>query len=189
MTTAEQDFSAWAVEWQETEPEGTELRELRARIGWHQLRSILGLSAPLAMLTAYSAATWSRPEPFVVASLAFVWIAVVASVAFQAWNMRGTWRAEYKSVRTFAELSRRQLHRRLRALAFGWGLLGVELAFFVPWIPWVVRNRDGEVTASSLVRPYAFLAAVVTVFVVCSTWIKYRARRQLAEIEGFLEES
>ena len=188
MTTAEQDFSAWSVEWQETEPEGTELRELRLRIGWHQLGSSLGLAAPVAMLAAYSASTWPRPEPFVLASLASVCIVVVASFAFQVWNMRGAWRAEYQSVRAFAELSRRQLHNRLRALAFGWRLLAVELAFLLPWIPWVVRNRDGEVTASSLVRPYGFLAAIVAVFIVCSTWIRYRAHRKLAEIEGFLSE-
>ena len=68
-------------------------------------------------------------------------------------------------------------------LRFGWVLLLVETAFFVPWIAWVVSDGSGRTeVVGSYLAAYGFLAAMVGGCAVVLVWLRRRVERQLTEV-------
>ena len=152
------------------------------------LRGLLVFVGAIFLLV-YTTWAWLRPDPAMLVAGAAVWVIVLATTAFEIWNRRDTWRPRNQSTRAFLDLTELQLRRRLRGLAFGWILLLVETAFFVPWIAWVVgEGESGEGLTGSYLAAYGFLAAMVLGFAIGLVWLRRRVERQLAEVRLLREQ-
>ena len=184
MNDTRAEMERWTDAWRaEGDAAGGELATIRRRARRHVWAGVGNLLAGAVFLVVYT--TWAllRPDPAMLVAAAAVWVIVLATTAFELWNRRDTWRPRNQSTRAFLDLTELQLHRRALGLRFGWVLLLVETAFFVPWIAWVVSDGSGRTeVVGSYLAAYGFLAAMVGGCAVVLVWLRRRVERQLTEV-------
>ena len=172
-------LDSWAAEWQSSGDQATPtMAAVRRQSRRHVWAGILNILIGVGFLVIYSAWTLADPDPAMIVAAIAVWIFVLAGVGFDLWNRRGTWQITDLPTLEFTDLARAQLESRLRGLRFGWGLLAAEIAFFIPWIAWIV-SEEASPTAADYLQPYAFLTVMAIGFGAALLWLQRRARRQL----------
>lgn len=164
MNAIDRELELWRRDWSRgPAPRVADAAELRARSLRYGLRAALHwlVALPIAVLVSLKA--WTTPEPAYLVCAVFVWLLLVAVAVLDLLNRRGTWRAETLSASAYAALEVRRLEAALRGYWIGWGILALEVAFFLPWLALAqtAGNRGG-----SLASAYGFLAAVAASFAV-----------------------
>lgn len=182
----------WQGEEAETRPEPAEdLHALHARLLRRVRRQSLLMTAyaaleglvMLAFLGFVVAVLRGKPGPFEILTASAVITFVALAMAFSIRNRRGVWRSHAATTREFLELSLERCRRRLQACRFAVALTLAEGVFFLLWIPWAVKRR-GSASAADYLEAYAFLAALLVVWLAVAAILLRQTRRQQAELEA-----
>ena len=186
-----------AREWQ-SEDESTRAPDIPATIrrrvqrftwglyAWTVLE-VLSLSVILAFCTSLA---WKRPQPLEVTTAVTVWLLAGVATGFALWNRRGTWRPAAATTRAFVELAHERCLRQLRGIRFGWRLLAVEAALFVPWIRWVIESEPAKKARSPEIywTSYGLLAGLVLGTGLILLAYRRHVRRQFEQTQAALAE-
>ncbi len=126
-----------------------------------------------------------EPGPLEWVTALAVWTFVAIAMGAAATGERRLWRPAGETTRDFVQLCRRRVANRLRNLRWGLYLLALEVAFFVPWIWWVVRDRSPETaTWHAWVGSYAFLALLAGAFAAAIAILRQRTLDRLRRLEA-----
>lgn len=193
------EWDRWAVAWRSGDDRDDAARDPRWRADI--LRSVrrqtrlmaLGVVAQLAIAAGFSALAVhlvsGEPGPFEWVTAIAIWSLVLIALGAAASGERGLWRPAGDSTRDFVDLSLRRVRDRLRNLRWGVYLLILEIAFFVPWIWWMVGSKPpATVTWAGWAGPYGLLALLVGVFAVAIAVLRRRALRRLRWLEALERE-
>jgi hypothetical protein len=187
MNATDNEWRDLMMDWQTEEatpaPLSGEARQsIRKRVqrsGWRMilltLSEVAGCAATLAWL-------WkeSLDQPRAVGVVGFAGTAVLMALAlgFTLWNRRGTWAPATESTLTFVELSLERQRRKLVALRFCPWLLGLELAFLVPWSIWGLLSRSAE--PWRWLFAFGWMIGMSALLLVWSAWYRKRTLREAA---------
>lgn len=188
------EWDRWAVAWRAGDDRDEAARsprfraEIRRSVRLQTGLMALGVVAQVAIAVVFSALALhlvsGDPGPFEWVTAIAIWSLVLTALGAAASGDRGLWRPAGDSTRDFVDLSLRRARNRLRNLRWGGYLLVLEVAFFVPWIWWLVRSKPAEtVTWASWAGPYGFLALLVGVFTIAMALLHRRALRRLRWLE------
>lgn len=188
------EWDRWTVAWRASDDREEAASDARWRA--EILRSVrrqtglmaLGVVVQFTIAAAFSALAVhlvsGDPGPFEWVTAIAIWSLVLIALGAAASGERGLWRPAGDSTRDFVDLSLRRARNRLRNLRWGIYLLVLEVAFFVPWIWWLVRSRPAEtVTWVSWAGPYGLLALLVGVFAIAIALLHQQALRRLRWLE------
>lgn len=193
-----EQWERWTTEWL-AEPSQEEARDPRRRgeilraVRRQTLLMAFGVVAQIAIAAGFGffglVLVSGSPGPLEWVTALATWSFVAIALAAAATGERRLWRPASASTRDFVELSLRRLHQRLRNLRWGLYLLALEVAFFVPWIWWVVGSESpGTVTWRTWVGSYGFLALLVAGFAVSIAALRRRTLDRLHRLEALREE-
>ncbi len=130
-----------------------------------------------------------EPGPLEWVTALAIWTFVAIALSAAATGERRLWRPAGETTRDFVQLCRRRLSNRLRNLRWGLYLLALEVAFFVPWIWWVIRSRPPEtVTWQAWAGSYGFLVLLVGAFAVAIAALRRRTLDRLRALETLARE-
>jgi hypothetical protein len=151
MTMTDREMQGWIDEWQATEVPGAPPAEIRSYVRrrsrllalWIAAEVTIGVGGLLFVL--YFMFTVSGGvHQLAMALLAAI---VVAVLAFDSWNWRGTLSASAEDTTTFLTLSMERLRRVRRALRVSWLLIAAQVAVFTPWVWYRLYARPEAATA------------------------------------------
>ncbi len=185
MSEADDELLEWTRDWQAAEPDGNPA-DLRRQVA-RRSRGLAALTAGEALLSAGFATALVRlalrpGHPADVPLAIGLLLVIGLAFGFSLWNRRGLWRPRADTVRASLELSLRRARRRLRGVAAGWGVLGLEVLLLLPWA--VVRTERLGSRAGALL----FLAAMAGGAACVLVTLARRTRREIEELEA-LEQS
>jgi len=180
MTDLDEELRSWAKEWKRAgEPRGIEPAVIEREVRRRTLR--LGVFAAVefailgAMLVFLVMFAFSTHDPWdlamVVAFSALIFVVFGRGIG----ALRRTWRAHAETTRGFVDLMIVRGETRLIQTRFGWVILLVEIAVFVPWIAHTTRASS----APAIAIAYGFLASAVAIAVVTLIVTRRRALRDL----------
>ncbi len=192
MTTGDRELQRLTEEWQATEVPGVPPDRIRDYVRqrsrllalWIASEAIVGV-AGLTFILYLVVVESDRVHQVLMLALA---LAVVALLAFDAWNWRGTLRASAEDTATFLTLSMERLGRFRRAIRMSWLFLAVQVVVFTPWIWYRLYGREvfptvrQQVFAWGLLIGLSVAAAVWTLLV--TRWVK----RDRQVLEGLARE-
>ncbi len=184
MTTRDRELQHWMDDWQATEVPGTPPAAIRDYVRrrsrllalWISAEVIVGVGG-LAFVLLLVLAESDRVHQLLMGLLALI---IVAVLAFDWWNWRGTLRVSAEDTTTFVTLSMERLRRVRRAFRVSWLLLAAQVTVFTPWIwyrlyvqPGAATNRQ-QVFAWGLLIGMSSSAAVWTLL--AARWVNRDAR-------------
>jgi len=120
-----------------------------------------------------------------------VFVLLFVAVTCRLWLMRGTWRAETRSIRAFVELWRRRVLAQIRGLqigtyiAIGWLVFCAMLA----------AANWAAIRPEVVAHPTAYVAMMLSILLMLPViwlglmWLRRRKVRELNEVTRLLEET
>lgn len=177
MTTPDRELQHWMKDWQATELPGTPPDRIRDYVRrrsrllalWIVTEAIIGLGG-LGFALYLILAESDRVHQALMAILGLV---IVAALAFNVANWRGTLRASAADTRTFVMLSAERLRRARRAVRASWLFLAGQVAVFTPWIAYRLYGREIAPTARQQLFAWGLL---IGVSVSAAVWAVFAAR-------------
>jgi hypothetical protein len=120
----DRELDVWREEWSSMAPPSPEFqRQVQKKIKVHDRRFWLGnLLAVAALLWMLILAVYPLSHPasrLEKGSAIGLFVLLFVSAASRLWFMRGTWRAETRSIRAFVELWQRRVLSQIRGLQIG----------------------------------------------------------------------
>lgn len=190
-----EEWSRWAAAWRADPRLDEEARSPQRRaqilrmVRRQTVLMAMGVVAQIAIAAGFAVVglllVRGAPGPFEWVTALATWTFVAIAVGAAATGDRRLWRPVGEATRDFVELCRRRLANRLRNLRWGSYLLVLEVAFFVPWIGWVVGSKPPEtVTWQTWAGSYAFLALIAGLFALAIAALRRRALDRLRHLEA-----
>lgn len=157
-------------------------RRGRAQLLW--LAAQIVVYATLAgLVTGWALHT---PRPVAIVAAGATWLFVLAGLGGELVARRGLWRTAASSTRDFLDITARRCRARLRLLRLGTFLLLAQILFFVPWIAWVLAEREPSATPVDALLAYGWLALFGGGYLLYRWRAAARIRRELEGTEGLL---
>jgi hypothetical protein len=184
MSMPETDWEATASVWRSASEPPVDTARLRRLLASQRRRLITVAVGEAALVAGFAVLSWlvvgDGMAAWEAVWLLTLWAFTGVTVAFAAWNRRGTWRRLGASVEEHLRLARLRAQRKRRALAFAGWLFVTETVAIIAQLAWFDRLTP---LAAALLA-----AAAVVVTVGCAA-ARRHSSRELERLAGYAQQS
>jgi hypothetical protein len=190
---SENEFDSWRAQWIAGTPPLPELKRIRKKIKFQQVRFVLeNIAAALAFTGGVVFAFFLHRQQ---SELGTGWAAGVGAlmslvIALRLWMQRGTWRAQSESTRAFVELWGARVAARIRLLRLTSLIVPVWLLFcaLLTWFNWNTMSPDFKAHPWQALGLLAGSLLVLPAIFVFRAWFLRRSEAEMNEVKKILDE-
>jgi hypothetical protein len=188
------ELNIWREQWSSVaQPSSDFGRQVQQRINVQERHFLLGnvlTAVALAAMLIYAVFLSQQASRLQKEEATGVFVLVLVSFTCRLWFMRGTWRAETRSIRGFIELWHRRALAQIRRLqiaiyvAIGWLLFCAVLAV----ANWATIRLELTAHPIACLALTVFIAIMLQVIWFGAMWLRRRKLVELNEVKKLLEE-
>ena len=189
---SEIDLQALAADWQAPTAPAAPADQIRDHVRrrgrllmtWAAGEVLLGT----AFLVFLGHRAVTHPDPIEQLAMGLLTAITAATMAFGAWNWRGTLRSAAEDTRTFVALAAERSRRLARGVRASWLVLAAQVAVFIPWVYYHLYG-DGRIPSRwQEIFGWGYLAGMSGLAVVFILSLQSWLRRDAAAFEQIRRE-